>query len=51
MHLSHSYYDNASNKLIILCMDLSKQNLIPNFKALFLALELHNTGMITYARR
>ena len=46
-HLSHSYY----SKLIIFSMHLSKHNLIPNFKALFLALELHNTEMIKYARR
>ena len=49
--LSHSNYNNASSKIIIFSMALSKHNLIPNFKALFLALELHNTGMISYARR
>ena len=49
--LSHSNYNNASSKLIILRMALSKPNLIPNFNALFLAQELYNTGMIKYARR
>ena len=49
--LSDSNYDNASSKIIIFSMALSKHNLIPNFKTWFLAQELHNTGMIRYARR
>ena len=49
--ITHIYYNNASSKIIIFSMHLSKHNLIPNFKALFLALELHNTEMIKYARR
>ena len=48
---NHSNYNNASSKVIIFSMALSKHNLIPNFKALFLALELQNTEMIKYARR
>lgn len=44
--LSDSNYDNASSKIIIFSMALSKHNLIPNFKALFLGLELQNNEMI-----